>query len=83
MAPMNEMTCRELVELITDYLEGTLTPVERARFEGHLEECDGCSDYVSQMRLTLQVLGRLSENGVAPDAEERLLAVFRDWKRGG
>jgi predicted anti-sigma-YlaC factor YlaD len=83
MAQTNEMTCRELVELVTDYLEGALSPAQRARFEAHLDECDGCTDYLSQMRRTLQVVGHLSENGVSPDAQEQLLAIFRDWKRDG
>jgi predicted anti-sigma-YlaC factor YlaD len=82
MAPMDEMTCRELVELITDYLENALTLAEHARFEAHLEECDECTSYLGQMRQTLRVVGRLSENGLAPDAEVRLLAAFREWKRG-
>jgi anti-sigma factor RsiW len=76
------MSCRELVELVTDYLLGELDPAERARFEAHLEECEGCRSYVDQMRRTVSVVGALHEDDVAPEARAALLGVFRDWKRG-
>jgi anti-sigma factor RsiW len=81
MADSNELTCQELVELVTDYLEGSLPSGERARFAAHLADCDYCIGYIEQMRLTIRALGRLSEDHIAPDARERLLAQFRDWKR--
>ncbi len=76
-----ELTCKELVELVTEYLEGTLPAHERARFEEHLEDCPGCATYVEQMRQTIRLLGTLSENGLDPRARDELLQVFRDWKR--
>jgi anti-sigma factor RsiW len=78
--PPDELTCRELVELVTDYLEGALPDEERARFEAHLAECDGCAAYLAQMRDTLRIAGRLREESIAPEARESLLRAFRDWK---
>jgi len=76
-----EMTCKELVELITDYLEGALPLAERARFEAHLGRCDGCTNYLDQMRRTIALSGRLTEESIAPRAQEELLDVFQDWKK--
>ena len=75
------MTCQELVELVTDYLEGALEADVRARFERHLAACAGCSEYLEQMRLTIRATGRLSENSLDPVATESLLDAFRNWKR--
>jgi anti-sigma factor RsiW len=75
-----EMTCRELVHLITDYLEGGLSRRERRRFERHLLGCDGCPTYVEQMRETVRFTGALEEDALPPEARRELLAVFRDWK---
>ena len=76
-----EMPCRELVELVTDYLEGRLSPVDRARFEAHLEACEACRTYLDQFRQTVQTLGRLSEESLSPEAKRALLAAFRGWSR--
>ena len=75
------MTCKELVEAVTDYIEGTMPPPERERFEAHLALCPYCVDYVEQMRATLTVLGRVPEEPVSRKKQEELLAAFRDWKR--
>jgi anti-sigma factor RsiW len=77
-----ELTCQELVEIITDYLEGALPPSERERFEAHLRLCDGCDAYLAQMRTTIRIAGTLTENHVEPMAREQLLQLFRDWNRG-
>jgi anti-sigma factor RsiW len=76
------MTCQELVELVTDYLEGTLAPAARERFEAHLTGCDGCAAYLEQMRQLTVALGRLTEETIPGDARQTLLDAFRDWKRG-
>ena len=76
-----EMPCRELVELITDYLEGRLSPLDRDRFEAHLAECEACRTYLEQFRQTIRVLGRLPEESLSPEARNTLLAAFRDWSR--
>jgi anti-sigma factor RsiW len=76
----SEMTCQELVELVTEYLEGTLAPADRLRFDAHLGTCPGCTAYVEQMRTTIRVLGKLSEESLSEDARRDLLATFRTWK---
>jgi anti-sigma factor RsiW len=76
------VSCKELVELVTDYLEGTLPPGERQRFDEHLQLCDGCVNYVEQMRATIVATGTLREESVPPEARDALLTAFRDWKRG-
>jgi predicted anti-sigma-YlaC factor YlaD len=76
-----EMTCKELVELITDYLEGRLPRSERRRFDEHVKQCKYCTTYLDQMRVTIRVLGRLREESIQPAAREELLSAFRDWKR--
>ncbi|HEY3081141.1 MAG TPA: zf-HC2 domain-containing protein [Chloroflexota bacterium] len=80
--PLDELTCQELVELITEYLEGTLPPRERARFEAHLEGCSACRGYLDQMRRTIRTLGRLREEDLPTPAAAELLGIFRGWKRG-
>jgi anti-sigma factor RsiW len=81
MAGVNELTCRELVELVTAYLEGVLPQGERARFEAHLATCRGCRAYLEQMRQTIRLAGTLTEVTISPEAREELLELFRDWKR--
>ena len=75
-----DMACAELVEVVTDYLEGTMPARERRRLETHLSACDGCDAYLAQMRTTISLTGRLREEDIPPAFEERLLAAFRDWK---
>ena len=77
---MSELTCQELVELVTDYLEGTLAPGESARFERHLGVCPGCVTYVEQMRETVRLTGALREDDLSAAARTTLLEQFRDWK---
>ncbi len=75
------MTCRELVMLVTDYLEGTLPAADRRRFERHLRECENCPIYVEQMRETIRLAGSLREQDLPPEVRDELLSAFRDWKR--
>jgi len=75
-----ELTCQELVELVTDYLEGVLSPTDVARFDEHLSGCSGCRNYLQQMGLTILTLGKLTEETIDPEARDELLALFRDWK---
>jgi anti-sigma factor RsiW len=79
--PPPELTCQELVELVTDYLEHALSPAEQARFEAHLAGCRGCRTYVEQMRLTIQAVGAVPEETIPSDARDTLLAAFRHWKQ--
>jgi anti-sigma factor RsiW len=77
---VGDLSCQELVELVTDYLEGALAPAERARFEAHLDECPGCTRYVDQIGATIAVAGRTRELEERPEVT-RLLAAFRGWHR--
>lgn len=76
-----EMPCQELVELLTDYLEGRLSPADRIRFEAHIAECEACSTYLEQYRQTIRALGRLPEESLSSESREALLAAFRGWSR--
>jgi anti-sigma factor RsiW len=79
-----DLTCRELVELVTDYLEDRLTPVERTRLEAHLDECEGCRRYVHQMRATIAAVGATGDARPADvPGMASLLEAFREFKRGG
>ena len=82
MTAIDELTCKELVELVTDYLEGALDADERARLEEHLAGCSKCRDYLEQMQQTIRTLGRLTEDAVPSPAREEHLHSFRSWKRG-
>jgi anti-sigma factor RsiW len=73
------LSCQELVELVTSYFEGELSELERARFEEHLTRCDGCTQYVEQMRHTVRVTGELRTSDLSPELERKLLDAFRDW----
>ena len=75
------MDCDELVEVITEYLEGTLPQGDRVRFEKHLAVSPGCQEYMAQMRLTIKSLGSIGEEGIPGDAKGALLEAFRDWKK--
>jgi anti-sigma factor RsiW len=77
------MTCQELVELVTAYLDGALDPASRQRFDAHLAECPGCREYLDQYRRTIAGLGRLTPDQLSADARDALLAAFRDWHRAG
>jgi predicted anti-sigma-YlaC factor YlaD len=73
-----ELACQEIVELVTAYLEDALEAVDRERFEEHLVFCDGCSNYLEQMRTTVRVTGRVPDR-LPSELELRLLEAFRGW----
>jgi anti-sigma factor RsiW len=77
-----DLSCRELVELVTDYLEAKLRQEDRTRFELHLGYCDWCRTYLRQMRQVRDAVGQLTEESIPAEAKSALLAAFRDWKRG-
>lgn len=79
MKMRREITCRELVEIVTDYLEGTMPARQRRRFDRHLSQCDGCTHYLEQMRTTIALTSRLRAEALPPEAVAPLLAAFRDW----
>jgi len=80
VARSDGLTCKELVELVTEYLEGTMSPADRSRFEEHLAICPGCITYVEQMRQTIALVGQLTEDLLPAEAERDLLQAFRAWK---
>jgi anti-sigma factor RsiW len=73
------LTCRQVVELVTEYLDGAMEPPRRARFETHLGGCDGCTAYLEQFRTTISVVGRLDVDDVPQPVMSELLATFRHW----
>jgi anti-sigma factor RsiW len=81
MIDTEALSCQELVELVTDYLEGALDERDRRAFDAHLAACDGCTEYLEQMRTTIRLVGTLTPNDLTQTAETVLLQAFRDWKR--
>ena len=78
---VEHISCQEVVELVTDYLEGAMSREDVARFEYHLTLCDGCVFYVDQIRMTIAAVGRIGEEDVPPEIRDDLVAAFRDFKR--
>ncbi len=80
-ATMSDMpSCHEVIQLVTDYLEGAMSPDEQERFRAHLDNCDGCGAYVEQIRTTVRVMGHATPEALSPGARQELLAVYRKWK---
>ena len=75
------LTCAQVVELVTDYLEGGLSDADQARFDAHLSACDGCTNYLDQIRVTITVVGRVREEDLSAEAKAGLLTAFRGWAR--
>jgi hypothetical protein len=73
-------TCKEVVELATEYVEGAMTADQMTQFELHLNFCDGCFTFIDQIRSTAALAGRLSEEQLSDETKARLVAAFRDWK---
>jgi predicted anti-sigma-YlaC factor YlaD len=76
------ITCKELTEVLTDYLEGTMALEDRAALEAHLALCEGCATYVDQMRQVIRTVHALRVADVEATAPDSLLEAFRAWKRG-
>ena len=76
-----EITCKEVVELVTDYLEQTLLPEVQARFEAHVADCPGCETYIAQVQKTIAMLRKLTEEQMFPGTRDELLEMFREWKQ--
>ncbi|HTU78326.1 MAG TPA: zf-HC2 domain-containing protein [Solirubrobacteraceae bacterium] len=75
-----ELACQEMVELVTDYLEGELTRAERRRFEAHLAGCENCTEYLEQMRVTIRLTGTLRVEDLTPAIREQFTALYRSWR---
>ena len=76
----DHLSCQEVVELVTDYLDGALSADDATLFEQHLNFCEGCVWYVDQIKKTVETLGEVREEDVSPEAKDRLMAAFRDWR---
>lgn len=81
--PPPGLTCKDISQIVTDYLEGAMSAAERVSFEYHLSLCPDCVHYVEQMRATVATLGRMPAEAIPPEIEQKLLERFRAWKRAG
>jgi anti-sigma factor RsiW len=79
----DELVCQEVVELVTDYLEGTLTRSQHRRFEAHLAGCEHCTEYLAQIRATIRLTGRLRADDLTPAMREEFAAMYRRWREEG
>jgi anti-sigma factor RsiW len=77
---LHDLVCRQAVELVTDYLEGTLSARARRRFEAHLAACPHCTEYLAQMRETIRLAGRLEPEDLTPQAREEFTDLYRRWR---
>lgn len=76
----HDVTCKQAVGLVTDYLDGALAPDERARFEAHLAVCDPCAEHVKQIEVAIAVAGRVRDDDLDPLAREDLMNLYRRWR---
>lgn len=78
-----DLACREAIELLTEYLEGTLPRRQRRRLEAHLHACANCSAYLQQIRITMSLAGRVEPEDLTPEAVDELTELYRRWRAGG
>jgi hypothetical protein len=77
---ISEFSCQDLVELVTEYLEGTLPADVRSAFDLHIAECPSCHEYLEQIRTTIALTGAIAEQNLSAGARDALIDAFRDWK---
>ena len=82
MSTVPTMSCKQFVELVTDYFEGALSDEDVRRFEQHINDCFWCGRYLEQMRVTIETVGQIDEGDISSDAKDSLLHAFRDWNAG-
>jgi anti-sigma factor RsiW len=75
----DDLVCRQVVELVNDYLEEVLPRRDRRRFERHLRACPNCTTYLEQMRVTIAETGRLTPDDLTPEARDEFTRLFRRW----
>jgi anti-sigma factor RsiW len=75
-----DIVCQEAVELVTDYLEGTLPRRQRRRFEAHLKRCPNCTAYLEQIRTTIELTGKIQAEDLTPEAQADLTELYRRWR---
>ena len=76
------MSCQEMTELITEFLDGSMPWFQRIRFQMHVGLCRGCRHYLGQMKLTIKTLGQLPPDPMPPEIRDEMLRRFRNWKKG-
>jgi anti-sigma factor RsiW len=76
----DELACRQVVEMVTDYLEGALSRSERRRLEAHLAGCEHCAEYLRQIRATIRLTGRVRSEDLTPEMSEELTDIYRRWR---
>ena len=81
MSATEDVTCQEIVEIVNDFVEGALDPDEREAVELHLNLCDGCSDYLQQLRVAIALTGELPADALSPEVEDELCSAFRSFRR--
>jgi anti-sigma factor RsiW len=81
MQTEDELSCQQVVVLVTDYLENALLPESRRRLEAHVAECPGCQNYIEQLQMTIDMLHQIAQEPVFPATKQELLQLFRDWKK--
>jgi anti-sigma factor RsiW len=77
-----DIVCQQAVELVTDYLEGALSRAARRRFEAHLAKCPHCTEYLAQMRATIQLTGTITPDDLSPQMQDEFIALYREWCAG-
>jgi anti-sigma factor RsiW len=77
------LVCQEVVEVVTDYLEGALSPTDHRRFEAHLVGCEHCTEYLAQIRETIRLAGRLTPDDLTPAMRTDLTDLYRRWRADG
>jgi len=75
-----ELVCQQVVELVTDYLEGALRPAARRRFERHLAGCEHCTEYLIQIKATIAVAGRITPEDLTAEMRAEFTELFRRWR---
>ncbi len=79
----SDLVCQQVVELVTDYLEGSLSRSQRRRFEAHLAGCEHCTEYLEQMRITIRLTGRLRVEDLTPEMNHDFAVLYRRWRSEG
>jgi len=77
----HDLVCQQAVELVTDYLEGALSRGDRRRFEKHLASCDGCTEYLAQIRATIAVTGRVTAEDLPDQMRADFIDLYRRWQQ--
>jgi anti-sigma factor RsiW len=75
-----DIVCQQAVELVTDYLEGALSRADRRRFEAHLAGCPHCTEYLAQMRATIELTGGITADDLTDQMQDEFIELYRQWR---